>query len=162
MTHLAQLLDLQAALADDASRLALMHQHAHVDLVAAMTGTVLKSCLRSIVETRPEAGVRLGRGRDGVPAEFPGGEAHSGLDGHTGARDRQGECSRSEAGTFHPASERFSSITANLFARVIAGFALQSRDIHSPAIRRMCRVVRDLTIEGSVKRKERDLGEGGE
>lgn len=46
MTHLTEILDLQAAFADDASRLALVHQHAHVDLVAAVTGTILKSCLQ--------------------------------------------------------------------------------------------------------------------
>ena len=46
MTHLTEFLDFQACFADDASRLTLMHQHAHVDLVAAMAGTILKSCLQ--------------------------------------------------------------------------------------------------------------------
>lgn len=46
MTHLAELLDLQTPFADDASRLALVHQHAHIDLVAAMARAVLKSCLQ--------------------------------------------------------------------------------------------------------------------
>lgn len=46
VTHLAELLDLQSPFADDASRLTLVHQHAHVDLVAAMTGAILKLYLQ--------------------------------------------------------------------------------------------------------------------
>lgn len=42
VTHLAELLDLQTSFSDDAARLALVHQHAHVDLIATMTGAVLK------------------------------------------------------------------------------------------------------------------------
>jgi len=46
VTHLAEFLDFQTPFADDASRLTLVHQHAHVNLVAAMAGTILKSCLQ--------------------------------------------------------------------------------------------------------------------
>jgi len=46
VTHLAELLDLQTSLADDAASLTLVNKHAHVDLIAAVTGAVLKACLQ--------------------------------------------------------------------------------------------------------------------